>query len=111
MRIRPPVTDPIEQLCDEADTAFAVLYIGRDHGVTPQAMGCVDKILAMAEGLEGPTVDQIKSAFQSIKDHGDKVWENDSHLRECCVMVRDIVFREWKHDEWMEARESWVDGE
>lgn len=37
-----PVTDPVAfSIIDDMDTAIAVLYIGRDHGITPQADGCL----------------------------------------------------------------------
>jgi len=113
MRIREPITDPVEKVCDEADTAFAVLFIGRDHGVTPQAMGCIEKTLDLTKDLDDPVVKQVRETFSLVKLHGDKVWDNEEHVRQiclCCVAVRDIYYKEWKNDEWMEARPSWLEG-
>ena len=50
-RITPAIFDAI----DDADTAFATLFIGRDHGVTPQAAQCCQDLCGQIRGLV-PTV-------------------------------------------------------
>lgn len=49
------------RLADDADTAMATLWVGRDHGITPQALrACVElwiaanRVLADVKGIDGP---------------------------------------------------------
>lgn len=112
MRFRPTITDPLEKVCDLADTAMAVIFINRDDCLSPQASGCVDKVLEAVEQVEGPEADQIKDIFTMIQKHGDKIWDDESRVKQmckCCVMVRDIHYKDWNNEAWMEARQSWVE--
>lgn len=111
MLIRPTITDPVGKVLNKADAAIAVIFIGRDHGITPQAESCIEDTLQEAEDIDDPVVNQVREVFTMIQKFGDKVWNDEDRVRQiraCCVAVRDIHYKDWKNEEWMEARPSWV---
>lgn len=53
----------VREAIDEADTAFATLNIGRDHGITPQAEEACREAWAKIRGIIGGfagTPDEIR---------------------------------------------------
>jgi len=52
------------QLLDDIDTAFAVLNIGRNHGITPQAARCCREVWQRTRdklGYEGDLTNAFKN--------------------------------------------------
>ena len=88
-----------ETLCktalNECDTAFSVLFIGRDHGITPQAdRACLDAWISVRQAMVVLSPSETWAAgLRSLQTSRDKLSPGEPYaeLQQAYEMIPDLV--------------------